>query len=939
MSIPLKITTSILSISMILSVPAGQPSQQGLDVDHQVLESMTPEERVGQLFLVAAPIDQLGNEGYLFDLVENYFIGGVVLQSPSSAATSYSSQELLQLLYNIQEYKALTTEEATIYVSEEDKMEYPEYIPLFISASLDDGDQPLVRILNESSYIPSQMAIGATWNPDYAFSVGQFVGEQLSLLGVNMVFGPTLDVLDDPGSSSENGIGINSFGGDPYWVGLLGQQYIEGLHEGSRQQLAVISRHFPGLGSSDRPMEIEVATIRKSLEQLKQIELAPFVTVTNGVPGEVAGVTDGLLTAHIRYQGFQGNIRATTKPVSLDSSAFSQLMALDTFSAWRQGGGLVISDSLGYDSIKRFIESTGRTYTGYLVARDAFLAGNDMLLLSNMNTSEEKTEYEAIAEVLNFFIQKYREDEVFAQQVDQSVLRILTMKSRLYGGEFNPDSVLIDSLDLTGLALLEDNGVKVARNAVTLISPSSIIELEERTGGAPQYGDQVVIFTDTRPAAGCLSCAQSASVSTNAFEEAVNRLYGPTGAGLVSGWQFTSFTMEDLAAYLGQPIPQNLSQQITSSETIDDALREADWIIFIVQDPADEYFGSTALVSFLNQRSDLIRENLVVVFSAGVPFGLDPTDFSKVDVFYALYSTSTPFIDAAARVLFSEVTPAGASPVSILGVGYDLIEATSPDPDQLIPLSAGIGGNPLDENVDAEAKIGDLIELVAGPIMDTNGNIVPDKTPVDFILNYQGETSVQTQFSATTSGGVAQTAATIDRGGVLSVRVESSGALQSESVILNIPVPEGFAEITGIPAPSDTPEVTPTADISSGEEEQQQNGDSNDSDSARLLMGISGFLLGVAGLLVGSGLVVGAARLVRADRITSLRYIIIAVCTGLIFYNYLAWGLPGSAVLMGGMGAGSRFVWAAAGTGLIAPIMVYRERLRSSEERSDQTKK
>ena len=45
--------------------------------------------------------------------------------------------------------------------------------------------------------------------------------------------------------------------------------------------MMVIAKHFPGRGDSDRSPEEEVATVRKSLEQLKQVELPPFFAVTN----------------------------------------------------------------------------------------------------------------------------------------------------------------------------------------------------------------------------------------------------------------------------------------------------------------------------------------------------------------------------------------------------------------------------------------------------------------------------------------------------------------------------------------------------------------------------------------------------------------------------------------------------------------------------------
>src|SRR6185503_4596570 len=128
--------------------------------------------------------------------------------------------------------------------------------------------------------------------------------------------------------------------------------YISGLHEGSDQRMVVVAKHFPGRGSSDRMPEEEVATVRKALEQLKQIELSPFFAVTNAA--EALEVADGLLVSHIRYQGFQGNIRATTRPVSFDASALPAILALPEFAACRAKGGLLVSDALGSNAVRDF---------------------------------------------------------------------------------------------------------------------------------------------------------------------------------------------------------------------------------------------------------------------------------------------------------------------------------------------------------------------------------------------------------------------------------------------------------------------------------------------------------------------------------------------------------------------------------------------------------
>jgi beta-N-acetylhexosaminidase len=69
-------------------------------------------------------------------------------------------------------------------------------------------------------------------------------------------------------------LGTHVFGGDPYWTGVMGRAYVEGVRAGAENRLAVVARSFPGKGSSDRSVDVEVPTVRRSLEQLKQIELA-----------------------------------------------------------------------------------------------------------------------------------------------------------------------------------------------------------------------------------------------------------------------------------------------------------------------------------------------------------------------------------------------------------------------------------------------------------------------------------------------------------------------------------------------------------------------------------------------------------------------------------------------------------------------------------------
>ena len=70
------------------------------------------------------------------------------------------------------------------------------------------------------------------------------------------------------------------------------------------------------------------------------------------------------------------------------------------------------------------------------------MAGNDLLYLSDFVSDGDPDQLTTVHNTLTFFAEKYRDDEIFAQRVDEAVLRILRFKLRLNGGEFDADSRL-----------------------------------------------------------------------------------------------------------------------------------------------------------------------------------------------------------------------------------------------------------------------------------------------------------------------------------------------------------------------------------------------------------------------------------------------------------------------------------------------------------------
>lgn len=872
-----------LVVSVLRPMPAARA--QGEFPPPQVrslLASMTPEERVGQLFLVSLRGTDTGEESQIRDLIANHHVGGVILLAANN--NFLDQPDTVGAAHDL-----ITSLQAIEWTATERPSGQPAssaYVPLFVGTSQEGDGAPHDQILSGLTPLPDAMAVGATWRTELAQQVGSVLGTELSALGFNLYLGPSLDVVESPNPSARSDLGTRVFGGDPFWVGEMGQAFVSGLHMGSDRRMVVVAKHFPGRGGSDRLPEEEVATVRKSLEQLKQVELNPFFAVT--ASADPTQVVDGLLVSHIRYQGFQGNIRATTRPVSFDASALSTILDLPEFAAWRESGGLIVSDDLGSQAVRDFYSQSGENFSPRSVARDAFLAGNDLLYLGNIVPEEaEDDTYSATLRVLDFFAQEYRNDAVFARLVDDAAARILAQKLRMYG-EFDISNVRVPESGLATIGSAQEVMFDVARNSVTLINPDPL-ELGTLLPAPPNQGDRIVFLTDVPTYKQCSSCASHEAMSADALQKAVLRLYGPNGSGQIFANRVSSFPLTEIGLMLNEETTTN----------IEAALENANWIIISLTGVREGQI--TLLRRFFSERPNLLRNRNVILLSFTAPYYLDATDISKLTAYYALYSKQPAFVEVAARLLFQQISLQGASPVSIHEVGYDLITQTSPEPTQIIPLALDqeVLATPTSEppvsptppTVTAEPtkiplyRIGDTIAVRAGPIFDHNQNIVPDGTVVRFTMSTLAEGGgILQQEEATTLSGVARASFAIDKPGKVEIRAASEPAMLSQVLQFDASN-EGAAVTVVVPVMSATPEMmtpTPTpvpeSDLISPEGYPR--------------LGV--WLLVMLAVIGSSILAFGAVSRLVSPR-WGLRWALCVLLGGLAAYNYLALDLPGAA--------------------------------------------
>ena len=847
-----------------------EPPASTAEMVDALMAHMTVADKVGQLFVVSFRGSSLEASGAIVRLVHDYRIGGVILSEDNGNIDNRPHVDTPRQVANLtNQLQALTYGfyASPYLVAEASDPRTPVWphlnplpppllestvsVPLLLGVAQSSLDQFGPDLRHGFTPIPNQLAMGAAWEPEFAQAIGTILGQELKHVGVNLLLGPTLDILDPPPLPPTGMRASTAFGSDSWWIGQHGQAFIQGIHDGSGHRVMTFARHFPGQGGIDRRLDEELATIQGSMDDLRRHELLPFAQVTQGREDgpPVMGNTDGLLTSHIRYSGFLRS-RERTPPISL-SVHLSEMLALEEFAAWHGMGGLILSDQLGVRAIRTYYDPSEQAFLANRIASDAFMAGNDLLWLSQFEGAEGDG-LGALAETILFFILQYNDKPDFAAAVDRAVRRILHAKLQLYpvtayerdawqamatldhpavtqiqsrfapnpaaaGPEteswwrlgIHPLDALVTEPQLavfhpTQIRLKTAIVTQVAQQAVTLLH-SSVEQGSDPRPAEPSVNDRLIIFTDSRLRSLCEICAPEPVLDPYLIEATILRLFGPDGTQQMSPSQIASFTFDELASVLdrtsGGPLRSRLER----------AVADANWILFAMLDVDREHSPeSEAIRNFLRQRDGRALEKRIAVLSFDAPFMLDETDISKLEVYIGAYSPTIPFVESAVRALFRDLELRGAPPVNVPGTRFrSLIERLEPDPDQIIHLRLFDDKHSSLDLTELELVLEDTIGIRAGPILDRNGNPVPNGTPVQFLFRYPNDDLDLYTEPVPTVGGTADIEFTLDRLGTLEIGARSLDSATSRGLQIRIEA-ENPAQIIAVDPPTPPP-PTPAA--------------------------------------------------------------------------------------------------------------------------------
>lgn len=285
-----------------------------------VMRTMTPDERIAQLIMVAA----WSNKGdahreEIVHLIREYKIGGLVF------------------------FQGGPVRQARLINAYQGESK----IPLLVAM---DAEWGVGMRLDSTLRYPYQMTLGALHDDDLIRQMGREVARQLKRVGVHVNFAPVVDVNNNPDNPV---IGFRSFGEDKYKVAAKGVAYMKGMQD---ENLLTTAKHFPGHGDTNTDSHHALPLINHGRERLDSLELYPFRALIR------AGV-GGIMVAHLNIPALD----SSGVPSTLSGPIVTQMLRKEL-----GFGGLIFTDAMNMKGV------TGTNPPG-VVDKNAILAGNDAL--------------------------------------------------------------------------------------------------------------------------------------------------------------------------------------------------------------------------------------------------------------------------------------------------------------------------------------------------------------------------------------------------------------------------------------------------------------------------------------------------------------------------------------------------------------------------------
>ncbi|GAA4936231.1 glycoside hydrolase family 3 protein [Streptomyces coeruleoprunus] len=389
----------------------------------KLISRMSLEEKVGQLFVMwvhghsaATPdkadmdtnVQKIGVRNAA-ELVAKYHVGGIVYSR--WARNIRDPHQVAELSNGIQRAGLAKSNP----------------VPVLISVDQEHGK--VARIGKPATLMPGAMALGAGASTADAREAARISGLELAAMGIKQNYAPVADVSVDPANSA---LGVRSFGADPKAVGSLVAAQVEGYRLGG---VAATPKHFPGHGGTALDSHLGLPRITYTARQWEELDAPPFRAAID------AGA-ESIMTAHIVVPALDGRETPATLSQPMITGILRERLGFD---------GVVVTDAINMVSVR---EKYGEDGAAVL----ALKAGCDQLLgPASLEVS------------WNGVLNAVRRGEISEQRIDESILRILRLKSRL--GLFSHPYVSREGVDrVVGKAAHLAAADRIAERTTTLLT-------------------------------------------------------------------------------------------------------------------------------------------------------------------------------------------------------------------------------------------------------------------------------------------------------------------------------------------------------------------------------------------------------------------------------------------------------------------------------------
>ncbi|MFJ8469500.1 glycoside hydrolase family 3 protein [Streptomyces swartbergensis] len=573
------------------SYAAGAPGDKQL---RALVSRMALEEKVGQLFVMrvyghsATAPDQADVDANLkeigvrtaAELVAKYRVGGIIYFA--WAHNTRDPHQIADLSNGIQRAS----------------LQLPRGLPVLVSTDQEHGI--VARVGRPATLFPGAMAVGAGGSRSDARALGRIAGRELRAMGIRQDYSPVADVNVNPANPV---IGVRSFGADPRAVAALVAAEVAG-YQGSG--VAATAKHFPGHGDTNVDSHTGFPTITHSRELWEKLDAPPFRAAIS------AGI-DSIMTAHLMVPALDDSGDPATLSRPILTGILRERFGYD---------GVVVTDSLGMEGVRT-------KYGDDRVPVLALKAGVDQLL----NPPDLDLAWNAVLAAV-------RNGELTEARLDESVLRILRLKTKL--GLFRAPYVSQEGVDrAVGTRAHLAAADRIAERTTTLlVNDGRLLPLSRR-----RYPKVLVVGADPASPSGTTG--------------------PPTGvlAAALTGLGFTVTALPTGTA----PSAATIARAVA-------AARDADAVV-----------AATYNVTAGSAQKTLVEQLVATgrpVVAVAIRNPYDVAQLPAVPACLAAYSWTDVELRAAAGVIAGRVKPRGKLPVAV---------RRADDPEQVLyPIGHGL---------------------------------------------------------------------------------------------------------------------------------------------------------------------------------------------------------------------------------------------------------